>query len=569
MTRYTFGIENSHQQYVHIMAEFETKGNTTTLQLSSWRPGRYELGNFAKNVNNIKVFNSKRKVISAEKLNKDSWTINTSKTDTITVEYKYYAVEMNAGSTFLDKNQLYVNPVNCCMYNVDTYNDAVEVVLNVPKKWDIATSMKKKTGTWHVSGIEELLDSPFIASSLLQHKTYQSKDTKFFVWFNGEVKPDWDRLMKDFQKFTDCQIKKFVEFPTKEYHFINLIQPYSAYHGVEHSKSTVISLGPSYEIFGSLYSELLGVSSHELYHTWNVKAIRPIEMYPYDFTKENYSKLGYLCEGVTTYQGDLMLWKSGVLSDEEYFKELNNQLQRHFDNFGRFNYSVAESSFDTWLDGYTPGVPGRKVSIYTEGCLLAFVTDVRLLKASDHKYGLDEIMKRLYFNYALKGKGVSEQDYQSEIEAIAGESFQNFFDDYVNGNKSYESIIIDSLEYLGLELNHNPVDSYSGARLGFKSIKSDNNFIVKAIYPGGPADNAFLSLEDEIIAVNDIPLEGELDKWLSYFDNDVKRITVKRKSGLVELTFPEVMRNFYNTYTISKQAKPEKLNARAFLAWKK
>jgi len=569
MTRFTFGIENSHQQYVQITAEFETKNDITTLQLPAWRPGRYELANFAKNVNNFKVYNASRKVISAEKLNKDSWTINTSKTDSITVEYKFYAVEMNAGSTFVDKNQLYVNPVNCCLYNPDTYNDKVEIVLNVPKKWDVATSLKKTKGVWKASDIEELLDSPFIASSTLQHKTYTSKDTKFHVWFNGEVKPDWDRLLKDFQAFTDCQIKKFVEFPTKEYHFINLILPFKAYHGVEHSKSTVISLGPSYEVFNELYTELLGVSSHELYHTWNVKAIRPIDMYPYDFTKENYSELGYICEGVTTYQGDLFLLKSKVFTEEQYFKELDKQLQRHFDNFGRFNYSVAQSSFDTWLDGYVPGAPGRKVSIYTEGCLLAFVADVIILKATDHKKNLDGVMKRLYFNYALQGKGVSAEDYQKELEHVSGISFQKYFDDYINGNKSFESIIIDSLEYIGLELNHKPSNSYSASRLGFKAIKSGKNYITKAIYPGGPADTSCMTLDDEIIAVNDIALDGELDKWLNYFDDDVKRVTVKRQGRTLDLTFPEVARNFYNTYTVTKNPKPEKLNARAFLAWKK
>lgn len=569
MTRYTFGIENPHQQYIHISVEFETEGDSTTLQLPSWRPGRYELANFAKNINNLKVYNSQEKVITIEKLNKDSWTIDTSKTDSIKVEYKYYAIEMNAGSSFLDKDQLYVNPVNCCMYDPETYNDAVEIVLNVPEKWDVATSMKKSNGIWNVGGIDELLDTPFIASSMLQYKTYISNDTKFFVWFNGEVKPDWERLLKDFQAFTDCQIQKFVEFPTNEYHFINLILPYRAYHGVEHSKSTVISLGPSYEIFNDLYKELLGVSSHELYHTWNVKAIRPIEMYPYDFSKENYSKLGYICEGVTTYQGDLFLFKSGVFNEQQYFNELNAQLQRHFDNFGRFNYSVSQSSFDTWLDGYVPGAPGRKVSIYTEGCLLAFVTDVRILKATDHKSNLDAIMKRLYFNYALQGKGVSAEDYQSEIEAITGESWKKFFNDYVNGTKSFESIIIDALEYIGLELNLNPVDSYSASRLGFKALKSGTNFVVKAIYPGGPAENAKISLDDEIMAVNDIALDGELDKWLKYFDDDVKKVTINRKGRVVELIFPEVTRDFYKTYTVTKNPKPEKLNARAYLAWKK
>ena len=185
---------------------------------------------------------------------------------------------------------------------------------------------------------------------------------------------------------------------------------------------------PAKEINKSLYKELLGVCSHELYHTWNVKSIRPLDMFPYDFSCENYSELGYIYEGITTYMGDLFLLKSKVFSIEQYFDELNNQLQRHFDNMGRFNYSVAESSFDTWLDGYVQGAPGRKVSIYVEGCLLAFIADVKILKATAGKYGLDEVMKRLYFNYAIKGKGITENDYRKELEQISGLSFADYFD---------------------------------------------------------------------------------------------------------------------------------------------
>jgi predicted metalloprotease with PDZ domain len=388
------------------------------------------------------------------------------------------------------------------------------------------------------------------------------------VWFNGEVKPDWDRLIKDFQAFTDAQIKKFTEFPVKEYHFLNQILPYKAYHGVEHCKSTVISLGPSYEVFDSLYKELLGVSSHELYHTWNVKAIRPIEMFPYDFTKENYSRLGYICEGVTTYQGDLFLMKSGVFNEQQYFNELQAQFQKHFDNHGRFNYSVAESSFDTWLDGYVQGVPNRKVSIYTEGCILAFVTDVNIRRATSDKSGIDELMKRLYFNFALKGKGVSEEDYKGVIEDITGESQTEFFDNFINGCLPFESIITKSLEYLGLELDHEPSPSYVEGRLGFKVIKQADGFVVNTMYPGGPAETGGLSKGDKIIAVNGFACNGELDKWLNYFDDDTKTVTFLRNGEYREITFPEVMRNFYMKYTIRKMEKPDKQQFTAFEAWK-
>lgn len=569
MTNFTFNIENPNQQYIHISAQIDVSEEVTFVQLPSWRPGRYELGNFAKNVRNFEVFNENNQRLEFRKVKKDNWAVETKEVKQIKVSYNFFANTINAGSSYLDSRQLYVNPVNCCVYTDETFNQPATIKLNVPDHWEVATSMEKTKEGFQVSSIDELLDSPFIASEQLQHRDYTSNGVLFHVWFNGEVKPNWDRLLTDFQKFTDSQIKKFTEFPVKEYHFINLILPYKAYHGVEHEKSTVIALGPSYDIFGELYKELLGVSSHELYHTWNVKTIRPIEMFPYNFTKENYSRLGYLCEGVTTYQGDLFLFKSGVFTEQQYFDELNAQLQKHFDNFGRFNYSVAESSFDTWLDGYEIGAPNRKVSIYTEGCLLAFVTDVEIRRANDDKFGLDEVMKYLYFNYALEGKGVSEADYQTAIENIAGCSFQWLFEDYINGKRPFESIITNALEHLGLELHHEPSKSYMQGRLGLKAIPSGKDFVVHQMYPGGPAETAGLMQGDRITAVNGFICDGELDKWLNYFDDDAKTVTVNRAGTIIDVTFPEVNRNFYMNYSVKKIADPTKKQVSAYDRWKK
>ena len=288
-----------------------------------------------------------------------------------------------------------------------------------------------------------------------------------------------------------------------------------------------------------------------------------------DFTKENYSQLGYICEGVTTYQGDLFLLKSGVFDLDQYFKELTTQLQRHFDNSGRFHYSVAESSFDTWLDGYVAGAPGRKVSIYTEGCLLAFVTDVMIRRETGDKYGLDEVMKRLFFNFALQNKGVSAEDYQSTIESIAGKSFQEFFDDYFYGTRPFESILVDSLDYLGIELCHEPSKVYSEGRLGFKTVKTANGFTIKAMFPGGPAETAGFMLEDEIIAVNDYHCDGELNKWLEYFHDDSKKLTVRRSGRMITLTMPEVHRFFYNKYSLKLVENPNSHQKKAMRHWSK
>ena len=569
MTNYYFSSENPTLQYISIKTVFTVNQDVTYVHLPSWRPGRYELGNFAKNIKGFKVFDENNKTVLFQKSAKDTWQIETKGISEIRIEYLYYAAELNAGSSFLNQDQLYVNPVNCFLFTEESKNDDIEVHLAIPSDWKIACSMKQSSNILKASNFEELADSPFICSNNLQYNQYEVNGVVFHLWFNGEVKPDWKRLVKDFKAFTQKQMEKFMEFPVSEYHFLMQIVPYKAYHGVEHQRSTVITLGPSYDVFDSLYKELLGVSSHELYHTWNVKAIRPIEMFPYDYKKENYSYLGYLCEGVTTYMGDIFLYKSGVFNLDQYLVEMNKQLQKHFDNHGRFNYSVADSSFDTWLDGYVPGAPARKVSIYTEGCLLAFVTDIMLLKSTDDQFGLDTVMKRLYFDFYLKGKGVSESDYKSVLENVSGISVTSFFEDFIHGNKPYESILTDAFEYIGLELNHKPSSSYSQGRLGFKAILNGSNFIVKSIYPGSPAALGGLILEDEIIAINDFSCQGELDKWLKYFDNDLKHITIQRSGRIIRTSLPEVDRNFYMEYTVKKLEKLNSPQIKAFDAWSK
>jgi predicted metalloprotease with PDZ domain len=537
--------------------------------MASWRPGRYELGNFAKNVKGLKVFNENGKVLVANKINKDAWNIETENAKRITVEYQFYAPDLNAGSTYLSKDQLYVNPVNCCLWVHGKESEPCEIDLKIPLQYSIASSLKQKNHKLFASNYDELADSPWIASANLQHGEYFIKKVKFNIWFQGEIKVDWERIKKDFMAFTDKQIEKFAGFPVEEYHFLFQIVPFKAYHGVEHERSTVILLGPSYDVFDAVYKELLGVSSHELYHTWNVKAIRPIEMFPYDFSKENYSQLGYLCEGVTTYMGDLFLYKSGVFTFEQYALELNNQLQKHFDNFGRFQYSVAQSSFDTWLDGYVPGAPNRKVSIYTEGCLIAFATDAFIAKNSNEKYKLDDVMKALYTEFYLQGKGVSEGDYRETIERFAGAKMDKIYTNFIYGTAPFESMLTEVFEYLGLEMNYKPSPKYSFGKLGFKSIPQGLNFIVKAIYPESPADLCGMVLEDEILAVNGYNCGGELDKWLNYFDGDIKIITVIRKGQLIELSLPQLDREFYLEYSISKVENPTINQKKAFDFWMK
>ena len=564
---YTIDCDNAQQHFIKIKVQFPVDENKTIIHLPSWRPGRYELGNFAKNIKNFKVFNDQNKAVNFQKINKDSWEISSNETKYIRIEYQYYANELNAGSSYYNENQLYVNPVNCFLYAEGKEQFPISLELNIPENYTIASSLVQENNFLLAENFDELADSPFICSENLEKQTYSVADTNFHIWFNNQLNIPWERVIDDFRNFTKKQIEDFGEFPVSEYHFLIQSLPYLAYHGVEHLKSTLITLGPSYDLFENRYDELLGVSSHELYHVWNVKSIRPKELLPYNFKKENYSELGYIYEGITTYLGDLYLLKSGVFSLENYLRELSKQFQKHLDNPGRFAYSVSQSSFDTWLDGYVPGVPGRKVSIYTEGCLLAFVMDAKIRKATNNKRGIEEVMKRLYYNFAQNNKGYTEKDFIDQLENICGYSFQDFFNDYVHGSTPYETILLEALDFFGLELIQTPSNSYSEANLGMKTVHQSNHLLISAIYPGSPADMAGLSLGDELIAVNKIKLNHDLDSCLNYFDASSKTLSFFRNGKLLQLTLPEVNRFFYLNHKIHKKVNLTPNQEKAIFAW--
>lgn len=567
-------VASPQQQFISFEVTISVESEITDLFFPTWRPGRYQIGDFAKNVKSFYVFDDAGKRRDFKKISKAHWQVSTDNTSEIKVVYKYYAAELNAGSTYLDKTQLYVNPVNCTVFTAADALHPIQVYFSLPSHWDYVGPLKLEDNCIIAKNFDEWADSPFIFSESIQKRAFRVEDTTFHICFNGEVKPDWTRLIEDFEIFAVKQIEKFMQFPTTEYYFLFQILPYKIYHGVEHEKCTVITLGPSYAVFEELYAELLGVSSHELYHTWNVKAIRPHEMMPYDFKRENYSELGYLAEGVTTYMGDLMLYKSGVFDFKQYKYELEKQLQKHFDNFGRFNYSVAASSFDTWLDGYEAGAPGRKVSIYTEGCLIAFMLDVFLLRSSDHQKSLDTVMRDLYFNFAKKGLGVKESDLKATIENyMGGSDLSWFFDQYIHGTKAYETLLMDCFDYLGLEIVTQPSSDLAAALLGLKLAPNPtqpHRLVVQQIYPGGPADLAGMMLNDEILGINDIAVTStDFARWLKYFESDNKELTINRKSHVHHLVLPEGQRTFYQQYKIEQLAHPNKQQQSAFRAWSK
>jgi predicted metalloprotease with PDZ domain len=450
--RYRVGISNPIDHFVRIDGEIlnTTKGELS-VQLPAWRPGRYELANYAKNIRCFAVSDATGKAIAFEKTTKDCWLLKSAGIEKVYISYEYYANQPDAGASYVSEQFLYLNPVNCFMYVVGQMNTAFELELQIPENWQIACQLPIVGNSISASSFDALADSPFFASPNLQHHQFAIGSSQIHFWFEGAPGPALPKLEADTRAYALRQIEIFEELPLADYHFLYLLHPIKFRHGVEHQNSTVIAMGPWAEVNElEFYHDLLAISSHELFHLWNIKRIRPVEMLPYDFTKENYSQLGYVYEGITTYYGDLMLYRSGVWDFKRYATSFAADLEKHFNNAGRFNYSVAQSSFDTWLDGYTPGVKARKVSIYTEGLVAAFIADMLVLEASNGKYGLDEVLKQLYAQTYKLGKGYTKELYQQILEAVAGVSFETYFINLIDGKGNWDDYLDKAMNCIGL-----------------------------------------------------------------------------------------------------------------------
>ena len=551
MINYTISYSHPHRHFVDFQLSTKTLGKETMqFQLPAWRPGRYELADFAQNIQKWAAFDQDNNRLSFKKITKDLWEVDTKGIEEITVVYNFYSNQLDAGACYLDEHQLYLNPVHCMFYIVDRIEEDYSIELDIPENYEIASSMKKDGNTLTVKGYDLLSESPIICSDSLQHDTYDVDGIIFHLWFQGECKPDWKKLKKNFTAFTKSQIKHFGGFPVDEYHYFFQITPYRSYHGVEHTKNTVLLLGPGNEIMDKRYEDLLGVCSHELYHTWNIKAIRPVEMYPYDYTKENYFRTGFVAEGVTTYMGDIMLYNSGVFNWEEFVKTQNQNLARHLMNYGRYNLSVADSGFDNWLDGYKLGSPDRKTSIYPDAALCMMMIDLEIIRNTEGKESLHLVMKELYEEFALQGKGYSEDDFRNICVKFGGLRVAEVFENHIYGTEDYIPTLKTALEVVGIELKEKKNPNLSAQYFGFIDVKEDGKVIIKKVEPNSVTDKNGIAPEDEIIKVNGEKIEGKLTEILKDCKDEVT-FTVKKKFS--EKAIPLAIGNHYQLLEFVKK----------------
>jgi len=572
MIHYHVSYENPLTFYLQIQLTLDVDADATApleLQLPAWRPGRYELQNFAQKLQKVEVLDATtNQPLPYRKLTKDRWEVADVAGRTVRVRYNFYAHQMDAGGSWLDETQIYLNPVQALMYAEGRQQEVCELTLALPDGWQVACGLVQTApNTLQASDFDHLADSPLIASPTLVHQEYEAGGLPFHVWVQGDARVNWRQLLSDFKAFSEEQLKLFGGFPVADYHFLNQFLPYKHYHGVEHNNSTVITLGPAELIMSEgLYKELLGVSCHELFHTWNIKSIRPAEMQPYDYSRENYFRTCFIAEGITTYYGEYLLARSHVRTPAQYFEELNAVLRKHYDDAGGENGSLADASMDLWLDGYKPGVPDRKVSVYHKGALAALLLDLTLRQLAGHTRSLDDVMRRLYEEFGKTSIGYTEADYVRIVNEVAERDMHAYFDKFIYGTAPLQEPLDRVLRTVGCQLLVAENTSASEGIFGFRTAVKNERTEVTGIWPNSPAAVA-LTVDDEIVAVNSRRVDMNLQILLST-DATAYEVSVFRQNRLLTVTLaatPGV--SFGQRYAIDKLETADAAQQRGYQQW--
>ncbi|GJI91748.1 M61 family metallopeptidase [Duganella hordei] len=512
--------------------------------LPAWIPGSYMIREFSRNIVRIRA-ESNGEPVALAKLDKHSWQAAPLKDHaaSLTLHYEVYAWDLSVRAAHLDQNHAFYNGTSVFLRVLGQEDQPHVVDIQRPddeaaKTWRVATSLpelKAKRygfGTYVAANYDELIDHP-VEQGDFALATFKAHGVPHDIVISGRV-PNLDlaRLSADLKKICETQIAFFEpkarKAPMDRYVFMTLAVG-DGYGGLEHRASTALicaradlpsTASNSKEITDG-YLQYLGLCSHEYFHTWNVKRIKPAAFAPYNLQVENYSPLLWLFEGFTSYYDDLMLVRAGVIAEPAYFKLLGKTIGSVLRGSGRTKQSVADSSFDAWGKYYRQdeNAPNAIISYYTKGSLIGLALDLSIRAKTGGKKSLDDVMRTLWQRYGRDfyngaGRGVTPAEVEAIFDEISGGRFKPFFDKYIRGTEDLP--LAKMLAPFGIKYSDERKSSKPSldANLG----KDGNDCKLSAVHENGAAHQAGLSAGDILVAIDGLRVNAtNLETLLSRY----------------------------------------------------
>jgi predicted metalloprotease with PDZ domain len=503
--------------------------------LPAWIPGSYMIREFARNIVRIRA-ESGGQPVELDKLDKHTWRAAPT-AGPLTLHYEVYAWDLSVRAAHLDQSHGFFNGTSVFLRVLGQDAAPHQVDIQRPgdpaaSNWRVATSLPELGarrygfGTYIAGDYDELIDHP-VEMGDFALGSFKSHGIQHDIVVTGRVPNlDMERLQQDLKAICDTQIAFFEpkskKAPMERYVFLTMAVG-DGYGGLEHRASTALicaradlpsTATPKTAERSEGYVTFLGLCSHEYFHTWNVKRIKPAVFAPYDLQAEAYTPLLWLFEGFTSYYDDLMLVRSGIISEAAYFKLLGKTVASVLRGSGRTKQSVAESSFDAWTKYYRQdeNAPNAIISYYTEGSLIGLAFDLTIRAKTGGAKSLDDVMRTLWERYGRdfyadkpgSGRGVTDKEVEALFDEVTGLRLKPLFDRYVRGT---EDIPLAKLYApFGIKLTDDRKNAKPSLDAGIG--RDPLGAKLTQVHEGGPAHQAGLSAGDVVIAIDGLRVNG-------------------------------------------------------------
>ena len=480
------------------------------VSLPAWIPGSYLVREFARHLQKLAARQDGRP-LAVNQIDKATWQVDCVPSSPLVLTYEVYAFDNSVRTAWLDSQRGFFNGTSLCLKVHGQAQEPHELELVAPRAcphWEAATGLeplktgKRGFGTYLAADYDELVDCPVELGAFWSAEFRAGGVPHRIVVAGAAESFDAERLLADTQKICEAQIRFWHDRkrpPFKSYLFLlNTVD--DGYGGLEHRNSTAL-IASRRDLprqgdarMGEGYTTLLGLISHEYFHTWNVKRLRPAEFAYYDYAGENYTQLLWFFEGFTSYYDDLLLRRAGLIDDATYLKLLTKTCNQVLQTPGREVQSVAQASFDAWVKYYRQdeNTANATVSYYTKGALVALCFDLTL--RAEGRANLDQVMRALW--QRCKAGPMAEADFAAVLKELGGRAFSRELGAWVHGTR--ELPLRELLEQHGIQVMDEPAQLQQ--RLGVR-VTEGTALVLKNVLRGGAAEQAGFAANDEWIGV--------------------------------------------------------------------
>jgi predicted metalloprotease with PDZ domain len=477
------------------------------LLMPVWTPGSYLIREFERHVQDFEARGDGGRALPWTKVNKNTWRVETGGARELSVRYSVYSNELSVRTNELNDRRAVWNNAALLMYP-DGHLRAPSTLRVVPfGDWKVATGLPQVAGqphTFRAENFDVLYDSPFLAADL-REVAFDVRGTPHRVVFDGPGNYDPERVRRDVRKVVEAAVGMMGDVPYRDYTILVALGPTGG-GGLEHLNSTLLTWRRFGFTSDSDWRDFLTLVAHEYFHLWNVKRIRPDALGPFDYTRENYTRLLWVAEGVTSYYESLLLRRAGLITDRQFLDIQARAFQQLQNTPGRLEQSLEEASFDAWVKYYRQdeNTINSAISYYDKGAIVGLLLDLEIRKRSEGRRSLDDVMRRLYEEFGKRDRNYTPADFQRAAEQAAGSGLEEFFRAYVRGREELDYNA--ALEAAGLRLETTGAGQPGGpaperAYLGATLAQEGDRLVVRNVPSGTPAYEQGLSAFDQIVAV--------------------------------------------------------------------